>query len=106
MEQQKPKTLTDLVKGLRGLLDEKDRLEAEAKKQEIIQQMLDDDTTRISCGGYVYTLQAKTASLPSLSHGLVCGKSPAVKGNRIKRLFLPELAKAPAFFLRLNLGMQ
>lgn len=69
-KQQQPKTLTDLVKDLRGLLDEKDRLEAdtkknkadiEAKKQEIIQQMLDDDTTRISCGGYVYTLQAKTA---------------------------------------------
>ena len=69
-KQQQPKGLTDLVKDLRGLLDEKDRLEAdtkknkadiEAKKQEIIQQMLDDDTTRISCGGYIYGLQAKTA---------------------------------------------
>ncbi len=64
------KTLTDLVKELRGLLDEKDRLDKEtkenkagieAKKQEIIQQMIDDDTDRISCGGYIYGLQAKTA---------------------------------------------
>jgi hypothetical protein len=63
-------TLTEMVKDLRGLLDEKDRLEAEAKKnkaaieakkQEIAQQMIDEDTPRISCGGYVYGLQAKTA---------------------------------------------
>lgn len=69
-KQQQPKTLTDLVKELRGLLDEKDRLEAdakknkadiEAKKKEVAQQMIDDDTPRISCGGYSYTLQAKTA---------------------------------------------
>ena len=65
-----PKTLTELVKDLRGLLDEKDRLEAqekqnkaaiEAKKQEIAQQMIDEDTPRISCGGYAYALQPKTA---------------------------------------------
>ncbi len=64
------KTLTEMVKELRGLLDEKDRLEAdtkknkaeiEAKKKEIAQQMIDDDTPRISCGGYVYGLQPKTA---------------------------------------------
>ena len=64
------KTLTEMVKDLRGLLDEKDRLEAEAKKnkaeieakkQEIAQQMIDEDTPRISCGGYIYGLQAKTA---------------------------------------------
>lgn len=72
MEQQKqqPKGLTDLVKELRGLLDEKERLEAEtkkneasikAKKQEIAQQMIDEDTPRIVCGGYIYGLQAKTA---------------------------------------------
>ena len=72
MEQQKqqPKTLTEMVKELRGLLDEKDRLEAdakankaaiEAKKQEIAQQMIDEDTPRISCGGYIYGLQVKTA---------------------------------------------
>jgi len=70
MEQPKTKTLTDLVRELRGLLDDKDRLEKEekqikanieAKKQEIIQQMIDDDTDRISCGGYIYGLQAKTA---------------------------------------------
>ena len=69
-KQQQPKTLTDMVKELRGLLDEKDRLEAdakankaaiEAKKQEIAQQMIDEDTPRISCGGYIYGLQAKTA---------------------------------------------
>ena len=64
------KTLTEMVKDLRGLLDEKERLEKaekqnkaaiEAKKQEIAQQMIDEDTPRISCGGYVYGLQAKTA---------------------------------------------
>ena len=52
------KTLTEMVKDLRGLLDEKDRLDAEAKKnkaeieakkQEIAQQMIDEDTPRISC---------------------------------------------------------
>ena len=51
------KTLTEMVKDLRGLLDEKDRLDAEAKKnkaeieakkQEIAQQMIDEDTPRIS----------------------------------------------------------
>ena len=56
------KTLTEMVKDLRGLLDEKERLEAdtkknkaeiEAKKQEIAQQMIDEDTPRISCGGYI-----------------------------------------------------
>ena len=56
------KTLTEMVKDLRGLLDEKDRLDAEAKKnkaeieakkQEIAQQMIDEDTPRISCGGYI-----------------------------------------------------
>ena len=31
-KQQQPKGLTDLVKDLRGLLDEKDRLEADTKK--------------------------------------------------------------------------
>ncbi len=70
MEQPKSKTLTDLVKELRGLLDEKERLEKEekqnkanieAKKQEIVQQMIDEDTDRISCGGYIYGIQAKTA---------------------------------------------
>lgn len=64
------KTLTEMVKDLRGLLDEKDRLEADAKKneasikakkQEIAQQMIDEDTPRIVCGGYIYGLQAKTA---------------------------------------------
>jgi len=70
MEQPKTKTLADLVKELRGLLDEGKRLEKEekqnkanieAKKQEVIQQMIDDDMDRISCGGYIYGLQAKTA---------------------------------------------
>lgn len=64
------KTLTDLVKDLRGLLDEKARLEDEAKqnradiearKQEIAQQMIDEDTPRIVCGGYIYGLQSRTA---------------------------------------------
>ncbi len=70
MEQPKAKTLTDLVKELRGLLDEKDRLEAqtkenkasiEAKKKEIAQEMIDEDTDKISCGGYLYGIQNKTA---------------------------------------------
>lgn len=63
------KTLTDLVKELRTLLDEKKSLEAqttantaaiEAKKQEIIQEMIDSDTDSTTVGGYTYSLQAKT----------------------------------------------
>jgi len=70
MEQPKAKTLADLVKELRELLDEKEHLEElekqsradiEAKKQEIIQEMIDEDTDKISCGGYIYGIQAKTA---------------------------------------------
>ena len=64
------KTLTEMVKDLRGLLDEKDRLDAEAKKnkaeieakkQEIAQQMIDDECPRISTGGYCFSLTAKTS---------------------------------------------
>lgn len=64
------KTLTDWIKELRELLDEKARLEGELKrnkaeidatKQEIAQRMIDEDTPRITCGGYVYGLQPKTS---------------------------------------------
>lgn len=64
------KTLADMVKELRGLLDEKEGLEAqekrnkaeiEAKKQEIAQQMIDDDTPKIVVGGFSYALQPKTS---------------------------------------------
>lgn len=70
MPNETAKTLTDLVKELRGILDEKERLEKatkqnkaaiEAKKQEIAQVMIDEDTPRIVVGGYTYGLQPKTA---------------------------------------------
>ncbi len=63
------KNLTDLVKELRSLLDEKDAIAAqttannaaiEAKKQEIVQEMIDSDTDSTTVGGYTYSLQAKT----------------------------------------------
>jgi len=63
------KNLTDLVKELRSLLDEKDAIAAQttandaaigAKKQEIIQEMIDSDTDSTTVGGYTYSLQAKT----------------------------------------------
>ncbi|MCX4294663.1 MAG: hypothetical protein OSJ56_11490 [Prevotella sp.] len=64
------KTLTDMVKGLHELLERKDELAAQTKennaeievaKQEIIQQMVDDDCSSIGCMGYNYSLQQKTA---------------------------------------------
>lgn len=64
------KTLTDMVKGLHELLERKDELAAQTKennaeievaKQEIIQQMADDDCSSIGCMGYTYSLQQKTA---------------------------------------------
>ncbi len=63
------KNLTDLVKELRSLLDEKDAIAAqttannaaiEAKKQEIIQEMIDSDTDSTTVGGYTYSLQPQT----------------------------------------------
>jgi len=64
------KTLTDLVKELRKLLDEKESLtdqekqnkaDIEAKKKEIAQQMIDDDTPKIVVEGFSYALQSKTS---------------------------------------------
>ncbi len=64
------KTLTDMVKELHELLERKDELAAQTKennaeievaKQEIIQQMVDDDCSSIGCMGYTYSLQQKTA---------------------------------------------
>ena len=63
------KTLADMVKELHELLGRKDELAAqtkdnnaaiEAAKQEIIQQMVDDDCSSIGCMGYTYSLQHKT----------------------------------------------
>ena len=65
-----PQSLTEMVKDLRSLLDEKERLEdltkknkaaSEAAKEKIAQQMIDEDTPRIVVGGFIYGLQEKTA---------------------------------------------
>ena len=64
-------TLLDKVRSLQALLEEKDRLAAatkennaaiEAAKDEVAQQMVDDDCPRITCGGYNFSLTPKTAS--------------------------------------------
>lgn len=63
-------TLLEMVKGYQGLLERKDELAAltkennaaiEAAKLEITQQMIDDDCPKIATGGYVFSLQTKTA---------------------------------------------
>lgn len=63
-------TLLDMVKDYQILLDKKDELAEQTKennaaietaKQAIAQQMIDDDCSRISTGGYTFTLQAKTS---------------------------------------------
>lgn len=63
-------TLLDLVRKFQTLLEEKDRLAdrtkannaaIEAVKNEIAQQMVDDDCPRISCGGYSFSLTPKTS---------------------------------------------
>lgn len=63
-------TLLDMVRKYQELLLEKDRLAAltkennaaiEAAKTEIVQQMVDDDCPRISCGGYSFSLTPKTS---------------------------------------------
>lgn len=63
------RTLADMVKELHELLGRKDELAdltkdnnaaIEAAKQEIIQQMVDDDCSSIGCMGYNYSLQHKT----------------------------------------------
>ena len=63
-------TLLELLKGYHELLQRKDELAAETKennaaieaaKQEITQQMIDDDCPTIAVSGYTYSLQQKTA---------------------------------------------
>lgn len=61
--------LLDMVRDYQELLGLKDELAEKTKennkkieelKQVIAQQMVDDDCPKISCGGYVYSLQDKT----------------------------------------------
>lgn len=63
-------TLLELLNGYHELLQRKDELAAETKennaaieaaKQEITQQMIDDDCPTIAVSGYTYSLQQKTA---------------------------------------------
>lgn len=63
-------TLLDMVKDYQTLLETKDRLAAETKennaaieaaKERIAQQMVDDDISKISTGGYTFYLQNKTS---------------------------------------------
>lgn len=64
------KTIIDMIKDLHELMERKDELAAETKennaaieaaKQEITQQMIDDDCPSIAVSGYTYSLQQKTA---------------------------------------------
>ena len=63
-------TLLEMVRNYQALLEEKDRLAEctkannaaiEAAKNEIAQQMIDDDCPRISSGGYSFSLTPKTS---------------------------------------------
>ena len=63
-------TLLEMVRNYQALLEEKDRLAEctkannaaiEAAKNEIAQQMIDDDCPRISSGGYSFSLSQKTS---------------------------------------------
>lgn len=63
-------TLLEMVRNYQALLEEKDRLaectkannaSIEAAKNEIAQQMIDDDCPRISSGGYSFSLTQKTS---------------------------------------------
>lgn len=63
-------TLLEMVRNYQTLLEEKDRLAEctkannaaiEAAKNEIAQQMIDDDCPRISTGGYSFSLTQKTS---------------------------------------------
>lgn len=62
-------TLLKMLEEYNALLDEKDRLkeeikknnaEIEKRKEELAQQMIDDDVPSISVGGYKFFLQDKT----------------------------------------------
>ena len=63
-------TLLEMVRNYQTLFEEKDRLAEctkannaaiEAAKNEIAQQMIDDDCPRISSGGYSFSLTQKTS---------------------------------------------
>lgn len=63
-------TLLEMIKEYNGLLNRKEDLEAQTKannaaiqeaKEQIAQQMVDDDCQKISAGGYSYSLITKTA---------------------------------------------
>lgn len=63
-------TLIDCLRRYGRLLDEKDRLAAETKennanieaaKMQITQLMIDEDTPKVSTGGYTFYLQSKTS---------------------------------------------
>lgn len=63
-------TLLEMVRNYQTLLEEKDRLAEctkannaaiEVAKNEIAQQMIDDDCPRISSGGYSFSLTQKTS---------------------------------------------
>ena len=63
-------TLLEMVRNYQALLEEKDRLAEctkannaaiEVAKDEIAQQMIDDDCPRISSGGYSFSLTQKTS---------------------------------------------
>ena len=63
-------TLLEMVRNYQALLEEKDRLAEctkannaaiEVAKNEIAQQMIDDDCPRISSGGYSFSLSQKTS---------------------------------------------
>jgi len=63
-------TLLEMVRNYQALLEEKDRLAEctkannaaiEVAKNEIAQQMIDDDCPRISSGGYSFSLTQKTS---------------------------------------------
>lgn len=63
-------TLLEMIRNYQELLKEKDRLAdctkansaaIEAAKNEIAQQMIDDDCPRISSGGYSFSLTQKTS---------------------------------------------
>ena len=63
-------TLLDLVRQYQSLLERKDELAEQTKnnnaaieelKADIAAQMIDDDCPRISCGGYSFSLTAKTS---------------------------------------------
>ena len=79
MEQQKqqPKTLTEMVKELRGLLDEKDRLEADAKANKAAIEAKKQEIPRAS----ISTRTATGNSSPGRSGTSISKRSPTTGGR-------------------------